>query len=148
MSSVKLADQGNFTELMRLYAQLHPGDPVLENGRDRAAFDEILENPNLHIFVVEKDGGVAATCYLNIIPNITRSASPYGVMENVVTDETLRRSGLGRQVVEHALQFAWDKGCYKVMLMTGSRRETTHDFYRSCGFKSDEKFAFLARPPV
>ena len=42
---------------------------------------------------------VVATTYLNIIPNLTRSASPYAVIENVVVDETLRGTGLGKQIM-------------------------------------------------
>lgn len=144
--AVRQADAGDFPEVMRLYRQLQPDDRGLEDGRDRAAFDAIVAAPHLHLFVLEGETGLAATCYLNIIPNITRSASPYGVIENVVTEANLRRTGLGRCVMEHALGFAWELGCYKVMLMTGSRRSATHDFYKSCGFKADEKFAFLARP--
>lgn len=147
-AGVRPAGAEDFPEVMRLYRQLQPDDPVLEDGRDRAAFDAIVAAPHLHLFVLERGSGLAATCYLNIIPNITRSASPYGVIENVVTDTSLRRTGLGRAVIGHALGFAWEAGCYKVMLMTGSRRVATHDFYKSCGFKADEKFAFLARPPA
>lgn len=146
-SGVRQAGADDFLEVMRLYRQLQPDDPVLEDGADRIAFDAILAAPHLHLFVLERETGLASTCYLNIIPNITRRASPYGVIENVVTDTTFRRSGLGRAVMEHALGFAWDRRCYKVMLMTGSKREATHNFYKSCGFKADEKFAFLARPP-
>ena len=146
-SKVRSIRDNDFSELMRLYAQLNPDDPVLLTGTDRATFNEILQTPHLHLFVVESKTGLAATCYLNIIPNITRRASPYGVIENVVTDLSMRRTGFGKRVVEHALQFAWDNGCYKVMLMTGSRREATHNFYKSCGFRSDEKFAFVARSP-
>lgn len=147
-ANVRQAGAGDFPEVMRLYRQLQPDDPVLEDGTDRAAFDAILAAPHLYLFVVERETCLAATCYLNIIPNITRRASSYGVIENVVTDAGLRRTGLGRVVMEHALGFAWGAGCYKVMLMTGSQREATHNFYKSCGFKADEKFAFLARPPA
>ena len=34
----------------------------------------------------------------------------------------------------------------KVMLQTGSRRESTHAFYRSCGFDPDEKTAYVSHP--
>jgi GNAT superfamily N-acetyltransferase len=44
------------------------------------------------------------------------------------------------------LQAAWDAGCYKAMLQTGSRRPATHAFYRACGFSPDAKTAYLARP--
>ncbi len=90
---------------------------------------------------------MVATTYLNVIPNMTRSASPYAVIENVVVDEGLRGTGLGKQIMAATLDAAWQAGCYKVMLQTGSRTSATHAFYRACGFSGDEKTAYLARPP-
>jgi hypothetical protein len=49
--------------------------------------------------------------------------------------------------VAFALESAWKAGCYKVMLQTGSKKESTHKFYSSCGFAGGEKFAFNARNP-
>lgn len=57
-----------------------------------------------------------------------------------------RRGRYGKSLVKHALDVAWEHQCYKVMLQTGSKRESTHGFYKSCGFKPDEKFAFVAQP--
>ena len=145
---IREANAQDFERLLELYGQLHPDDPQLSDGTDRAAFDEILAAANLHLFVLEDDAGrVQATCYLNVIPNITRHAAPYAIIENVVTEASERNRGLGQAVIGHALQAAWTRGCYKVMLQTGSRRAATHHFYRSCGFRDDDKFAFVARPP-
>jgi GNAT superfamily N-acetyltransferase len=135
-----------FDEILRLYRQLHPRDPQLQDGSDAAAFEQILGSTGLHLFVLELDGVVVATTYLNIIPNITRSASPYAVIENVVVEESLRGTGLGKQIMASTLGAAWAAGCYKAMLMTGSRSPGTHAFYRACGFSPDAKTAYLARP--
>jgi GNAT superfamily N-acetyltransferase len=143
---IREATDSDFEAVMRLYRQLNPDDPVLEDGSDQAAYEQIMKTKGLQIFVCELDGRIAATCYLNIVPNVTRRASPYGIIENVVTEVSLRGKGLGKAVVSHALQQAWSAGCYKVMLQTGSQRESTHAFYRACGF-TDEKVAFVARPP-
>jgi GNAT superfamily N-acetyltransferase len=140
------AGPGDFEAVLRLCRQLHPGDPVPADGSDAAAFAQILGSPGLHLFVLETDGPVVATTYLNVIPNLTRSASPYAVIENVVVDETRRGTGLGKQIMAGTLRAAWDAGCYKAMLMTGSRTPATHAFYRSCGFSTDAKTAYLARP--
>src|SRR5579863_2117805 len=137
---------GDFEAVLALYRQLHSDDPVLEDGSDRAVFESILSASGLHLFVLEYDGAVVATTYLNVIPNITRSASPYAVIENVVVEETLRGTGLGKQITAGTLRAAWDAGCYKAMLLTGSRKPATHAFYRACGFSPDAKTAYLARP--
>jgi hypothetical protein len=43
---------------------------------------------------------------------------------------------------------AWDAGCYKVMLMTGSDKPGTQAFYRACGLSADYKTAYTARRPM
>ncbi|GAB3783938.1 hypothetical protein GCM10028867_34080 [Nocardioides pacificus] len=109
-------------------------------------FETILDTPGLTLLVLEVGGDVVATTYLNVIPNMTRNASPYAVIENVVVDESLRGTGLGKQIMVATLQRAWNAGCYKAMLLTGSKDPQTHAFYRSCGFSPDAKTAYLARP--
>ena len=136
---------GDFDAIMTLYKQLHPADPALTAEADRRVFDSILTSENFHLLVLEHDQRVVATAYLNVIPNITRSASPYAVIENVVVDAELRGRGLGKELMSAVLQRAWRDGCYKAMLMTGSQRESTHGFYRSCGFSGDDKTGYVAR---
>ena len=140
------ARPSDFEDVMHLCRQLHPEDPVLQDGSDAATFEQILRSPGLSLFVLELDGVVVATTYLNVIPNITRAASPYAVIENVVVEEKLRGGGLGKQIMAGTLRAAWEAGCYKAMLMTGSRSPATHSFYRACGFSPDAKTAYVARP--
>lgn len=110
---IREAKSEDFGRVVELYQQLHPNDSMVDDGSDRRTYDEILKTPNLHLFVLEDETGtINATCYLNFIPNITRQVSPYCVIENVVTEASLRNQGLGKQVITHALQFAWDRGCY------------------------------------
>ncbi|MGW4681675.1 N-acetyltransferase family protein [Micromonospora taraxaci] len=144
----RAAGPDDFAQIIHLYRQLNPDDPVRDDGSDVAAYQRILDTPGLSLFVLDLDGVVVATTYLNVIPNLSRSASPYAVIENVVVEESRRGTGLGRQIMAGTLQAAWDAGCYKAMLMTGSRTPATHAFYRACGFAPDVKTAYLARPPA
>ena len=145
---IREARSDDFDAVMRLYRQLQADDPVLTDGSDRLTFDRILGTPGLTLFVLEQGDRVVATTYLNVIPNISRRASPYAVIENVVVEEELRGTGLGKQIMSGTLDAAWAAGCYKAMLMTGSKDESTHAFYRSCGFSPHEKTAYLARRPA
>lgn len=144
---IREAQAEDFAGIKRLYEQLNPDDPVVSDGRDEPVFASILAASHLYLFVGEIDGTLVASCYMNFVPNLTRNVSPYCVIENVVTEKTLRNQGLGKAIMTHALELAWSLGCYKVMLQTGSRRASTHQFYQSCGFSADDKFAFVARPP-
>lgn len=137
---------GDFDAVMELYRQLHPKDPVVVDGRAAEVFADIVRTPGLRLFVLEVDGVVVATTYLNLIPNLTRGVKPYAVIENVVVDAAYRGRGLGKEIMAGTLQAAWAAGCYKAMLQTGSRTPATHAFYRRCGFSPDEKKGYVARP--
>lgn len=145
-ADVRPATAADLPALMRLYRQLHPDDPAITDGSDEATLAHILAMPALTVLVLEVDGEVVATTYLNVIPNLTRSASPYAVIENVVVDEARRGTGLGRRIMDATLSRAWAAGCYKAMLATGSSNPATHAFYRATGFSPDAKTAYLARP--
>jgi GNAT superfamily N-acetyltransferase len=140
------AQPSDLAGVIRLYRQLHPEDDPVVDASDAAVFSQIADAPGLRLLVLVRDGAVVATTYLNVIPNLTRSASPYAVIENVVVDEPLRRTGLGKRIMAATLQAAWEAGCYKAMLMTGSRNPATHGFYEVCGFSADAKTAYVARP--
>jgi GNAT superfamily N-acetyltransferase len=118
----------------------------MHDGSEATAFAEILKAPALTLFVLEVNGSVVATTYLTVIPNITHSVSPYALIENVVVEESLRGTGLGREIMSATLDVAWEVGCYKAMLMSGSSKPATHAFYKACGFSADVKTAYVARP--
>ncbi|MFN2270635.1 MAG: GNAT family N-acetyltransferase [Anaerolineae bacterium] len=109
-------------------------------------WDQITDNPLLHYFVGEIDGQIVSSCTMTIIPNLTRGARPYGLIENVVTHRDYRKRGYGTQMLRHALQVAWDHDCYKVMLLTGRKDEATLRFYERAGFKPGVKTGFIAYP--
>ena len=144
MPDFRAAQAGDLGGILALYRQLHPADPPAVDAP--AVFGSILDAPGLHLFVLCEGSAIVATTYLNLIPNLTRGGAPYGVIENVVVDADRRGTGLGKQIMASTLRAAWDAGCYKVMLQTGSRRESTHAFYRSCGFDPDEKTAYVSHP--
>lgn len=88
---------------------------------------------------------MTSTCTLATIPNLTRSARPYGLIENVVTHPDFRRRGFATALLRHALQVAWEQGCYKVMFLTGGDGATLR-FYEQAGFRAGVKVGFVATP--
>lgn len=69
-----------------------------------------------------------------MIPNFTRGGASYALIENVVTHADFRGSGFGKSVLLAAVDAAWSLGCYKVMLLTGSKDPATLGFYENAGF--------------
>ena len=132
-------------DLPGVQALLRQLDPAYPDVPDAAAiWQRMLDMPGMTIFVASIGSMLAATCTLNIIPHLTRGGRPFAVIENVVTDAAHRTQGLGRAVLDAACDAAWASGCYKVMLMTGSKQDATLRFYRDAGFK-DDKTAFQKR---
>ena len=131
--------------LLDLYKHLHTTDaPLPEENKLRQTWQEILTNKNLHLLVAESDNRIISSCVLVVIPNLTRGARSYGLIENVVTHAEYRKKGIGSELLKYARQIAWDKGCYKVMLITQRQEESTLRFYDDAGFQRNSKTAFVA----
>jgi GNAT superfamily N-acetyltransferase len=146
-SALRHATRDDLDALLALYAQLNPDDAPIARERATAILERILASELLAIVVATQDDAVVATCYLNVIPNLTRGGASYAVIENVVVDAARRGTGLGQAVVRFALHDAWHRGCYKALLQTGSRDPRVHRFYEACGFSASEKTGFVARAP-
>ena len=140
------ATRDDLDALLALYAQLNPGDVVAPRERLGAILERIVASDELAIVVATLGGTALATCYLNVIPNLTRGGASYAIIENVVVDAAHRGTGLGQAVVRFALAQAWRRGCYKTLLQTGVRDPAVHRFYEACGFSASEKTGFVARP--
>jgi GNAT superfamily N-acetyltransferase len=132
--------------LLCLYARLHPEDETPAVGDVMPLWKALRQDPNQHCLGVYLGESLVATCTLIVVPNLTRGGRPYGLIENVVTHPDHRRRGFGTAVLRRALELAWERGCYKVMLLTGSRNEATLRFYEKAGFARGIKTGFLARP--
>lgn len=78
-----------------------------------AVSKEILSSKHFELIVAECDGNLVGTCYLNLIPNLSRVGRPYAVIENVVVTSNLRSRGIGKALLKYALARAWERGCYK-----------------------------------
>lgn len=133
--------------LLGLYAQLNPGDaPLPDEAALRQAWNDFLADPKIICLAGEVQGQLAASCTLVVIPNLTRGARPYGLIENVITRADYRQQGIGTRLLRHALKMAWEKNCYKVMLLTSRQEEETLRFYEKAGFKRGIKTGFVAKP--
>jgi GNAT superfamily N-acetyltransferase len=144
---IRAIERHELSALLDLYRHLHATDaPLPADNILWQVWDGILRDPKIHVFVAELDGSLIASCTLTVIPNLTRGARPYGLIENVVTHPAHRRKGLGTRMLRRALQVAWEQNCYKVMLLTGSKSEGTWRFYEQAGFRRGIKTGFMATP--
>ena len=142
---VRPAVRSDLPGLLDLYRHLHPDDPQPDVVKIAETWSTLLGSGFTKVIVAVDAGLLVSSCTLAIIPNLTRGARSYAVIENVVTHPAHRRTGLGKSVLSAALDAAWEADCYKVMLATGSRREETLRFYEQAGFERGGKTIFQVR---
>ena len=143
--SIRKVQQHELPALLKLYKHLNPiDDPLPDESTLQEIWNQILSDYKINCFVADFNGHLIASCTLVVVPNLTRGARPYGLIENVITHADYRRQGVGRRLIDHALQFAWSHNCYKVMLLSGNKREEIHKFYEKTGFKKGIKTGFVA----
>lgn len=130
--------------LLDLYRDLHEHDaPLPSDDELRKVWQNICADPNLVYVVAEVQGQLVSSCTLAVVPNLTRGARPFGVIENVVTRRDCRCRGFATKVLRRATEIARTRRCYKVMLLTGSKRPQTLRFYEQTGFLRDVKTGFI-----
>ena len=142
---VREATAADLKALLELYLHLHETALAEDGARLRGAWDRILSDPNHHLLVNEQDGQLVSSCVCVVVPNLTRNARPYALIENVVTRADCRRRGFATACLNRAREIAAAAGCYKIMLLTGAKDEATLRFYRRAGFDDREKTAFIQR---
>lgn len=135
--------ENDFDQLLTLYMQLHDNPFPEKDENVMKVWHTILEDENHHIIVAEQDKKIVSSCVCVIIPNLTRGQRPYAFIENVITDENYRKKGLATECLNFAREIARRENCYKMMLLTGSRQESTLKFYEQAGYNKNDKTAFI-----
>ena len=130
-------------DLMTLYTQLHDNPLPEKTDELMALWKSILDDDGHHIIVAEEDGRIVSSCVCVIIPNLTHGQRPYAFIENVVTDQSYRGRGLATACLDYAKEIAVREKCYKMMLLTGSKMESTLRFYERAGYNRNDKTAFI-----
>ena len=141
MAIVRAAVEDDIPRILELYQDLiittsqqelkrgSPGDNY------QRVYNEIQNVPGYELLVVEENGIVLGTMVLLIIPNLSHSALPWAVIENMMVDSSYRRRGLGRLLIDYAIARAKEAGCYKIQLSSNKKRPEAHRFYQSSGFE-------------
>lgn len=140
---VREIKENELQELLELYLHLHEKDVPETSEHLKDTWNTIMHDKNHHIIVNEIDKKIVSSCVCVIIPNLTRDVRPYAFIENVVTHSSYRGKGYATECLNYAKEIAEKNSCYKMMLLTGSKNETTLKFYNNAGYNSLDKTAFI-----
>jgi GNAT superfamily N-acetyltransferase len=112
------------------------------------AFAAIERDPNQFMAVLEDAGAVAGYLQITFIPGLSLKGMLRGQIESVRIASSRRVQGLGRVMLQWAIEECRRRGCGMVQLAMNKSREDTLRFYKSLGFvASHEGFKLTLDQP-
>ena len=95
-----------------------------------------LEEPDKAVLVADDKGEVIGYAYAAIEGyDYMALRGPAGVLHDVVVDPGRRGRGVGRLLLDAALEFLRSRGAPRVVLWTAARNEAAQRLFESAGFR-------------
>ena len=146
--SIRIAQHSDFHGYVGLLQRCQFSPVVRPRGLAMSIWDSLISQDYVRVIVAEKDGALVSTCTLIVCPNILRNGRSHGFLENVGTDPNFQAMGYGSGVVDFALDLAWSKGCFHVLMQSGRKDPYVDGFYRDRGFVPDLRTGYAATNPA
>jgi GNAT superfamily N-acetyltransferase len=132
----RTASKSDLSEILRLYAQPDLDDgQILSLYEAEHIFERMASYPHYKIYVAVCDDRIIGTFALLIMDNLAHLGAPSAVIEDVAVDPKWQGRGVGKKMMQYALEIARKAGCYKAALSSNLKRERAHAFYESLGFE-------------
>lgn len=100
----------------------------------RAAFAAIDADPNQFLVVAVDEEEIVGTLQLSFIAGLSRKGSLRGQIEAVRVASSRRGQGIGKAMLEWAIDECRKRGCRQVQLTSDKSRADAHRFYEKLGF--------------
>jgi ribosomal protein S18 acetylase RimI-like enzyme len=95
-----------------------------------------LDEPNVIVLVAERDGEVLGYTYAGVEGNDYMALrGPAGVVYDIVVDPAYRRQGVGRMLLDAALEALKARGAPRAVLSTAEQNTPAQHLFESAGFR-------------
>jgi ribosomal protein S18 acetylase RimI-like enzyme len=95
-----------------------------------------LEDPDVAVIVADDGGGVIGYAYAAVEGyDYMALRGPAGVLHDVIVDPEHRGRGVGRLLLEAALEFLRSRNAPRVVLSTAEQNEAAQRLFASTGFR-------------
>ncbi len=131
---IREAHKTDLSSILNLYATVLDKGETLSLTDAENHFDKMMTYPNYKVFVAEKCDLIVGTFALLIMDNLAHVGTPSGVVEDVVVAQNHQGQGIGKIMMQFALNRCQDFGCYKMVLSSNLKRVEAHQFYENLGF--------------
>jgi GNAT superfamily N-acetyltransferase len=120
-------------------------ETVAELGPYLRAWEAIAANPSARLVVAADAGGaIAGTLQLDLLDSLTRGGMRRAQVEGVRVAHDARGGGVGRLLLEWAIDEARREGCGLIQLTSDLRRDDAARFYEALGFTASHRGFKLA----
>ena len=120
--------------LIQLWKTVFPDDPA--HNEPSSVLEAKLKVDDL-IFVVEQEGGIVGAC-------IAGYDGHRGWLYAVAVEPEYRRRGIGKRLVQTAMDSLKEMGCIKVNIQIRSTNTEVAAFYRSLGYSVEDRLSMGA----
>lgn len=110
------------------------------------AFAAIDGDPNNELVLATLDGRIVGVMQLTFIPYLTYQGGWRALIEGVRVAASSRSMGIGRELLQWAIQRARERGCHMLQLTTDKTRPDALRFYESLGFVASHEGMKLHLP--
>jgi GNAT superfamily N-acetyltransferase len=141
--SIDLANIDDLNEILILYSSsdMDNGN-TLSAEKAKGIFVKMSNYPDYKVYVAKLKDRIIGTFALLIMDNMIHQGRSSGLVESVVVHEEFRSVGIGKLMMEFAMQKCRESNCYKMALSSNLKREKAHSFYEKLGFKK-HGYSFL-----
>lgn len=137
---IRRARETDLTDIIAMFAADEKGGHG--DTTDPDAFEDYLKafyiidaSPNENLYVAELGGEVVGTFQLLFTRTLTGRGSLTMVLEAVQTRPDMRSRGIGKAMVDYAVEEARRRDCRVVRLTSNDTRTDAHRFYERHGFE-------------
>ena len=144
--TIRPAAAADLERVLALYAQPQfDAGNVLPLQTAQRLWERFGDYPDYTLYVAERAGDIVGSFALLVMHNLGHLGAPSAIVEDVVVAPTSQGQGIGKAMMQFALDRCREKGCYKLVLSSNAKREDAHAFYESLGF---ERHGFSFRVDV
>jgi GNAT superfamily N-acetyltransferase len=134
LSSIRQAAKDDLAAILALYTEVGDAES-LELREAERILERMACYPSYDVYVAEREGQVVGTFALLIMDNLAHCGAPSGIVEDVVVHPDWQGRGVGKAMMQFAMDRCAEAGCYKLALSSNIVREGAYRFYESLGFE-------------
>ncbi len=139
---IRQAIKQDLPQILNLYATVLDKGEVISIEQAENLFTKMTFYPNYKVYVAENESEIIGTFALLIMDNLAHIGTPSAIVEDVVVSENYQGNGIGKIMMNFAMERCKEERCYKLVLSSNLKRTEAHAFYESLAF---EKHGFSFR---